>query len=236
MAQLETTDVLVASAAIAIGQPLTAQNLSWQPWPAASAGAFIKKSAHPDGIQEFTGARARTSFAAGEAIQEARVVKSGSGFLAAILPKDMRAVATEISPENSAGGFILPGDHVDVILTRAQDKNGDAYVSDTILWNAQVLAIDHNIDDKSGQSTAAGKIAMLELTSRQAEMLALARRLGTISLALRSLDAPDGQAQDGRDPDKIAGINIVRYGLSTMTQRCFRLDMGDCMFDGAERH
>jgi pilus assembly protein CpaB len=219
VAQIDTVDVLVAGADLPLGHTLSAQNLSWQTWPVAAAGEFIKKANRPNAIAELSGSRVRTIFSAGEPIREARLAKPGSGFMSVLLPKGMRAVASELSPENGAGGFILPGDHVDVILTRAQGPKGDeSYVSNTILWNVQVLAIDHTIEEKNGQSTAVGKIATLELSSPQAETLALARRLGTISLVLRGLDdaAPTGE-DDAADLGKRESINIVRYGVSTMT-------------------
>jgi pilus assembly protein CpaB len=220
-AQIDTVDVLVAGADLPLGQTLSAQNLSWQTWPVAAAGEFIKKANRPNAIAELSGSRVRTIFSAGEPIREARLAKPGSGFMSVLLPKGMRAVASELSPENGAGGFILPGDHVDVILTRAQGSKGDeSYVSNTILWNVQVLAIDHSVEERNGQSTAVGKIATLELTSTQAEMLALARRLGTISLVLRGLDdaAPSGE-DDAANLGKHESINIVRYGVTTMMSR-----------------
>jgi pilus assembly protein CpaB len=220
-AKIDIADVLVASKDIGVGQALSAQNIAWQTWPAAAAAGFIKKANRPGAIQELSGARARTPFAAGEPIREARLVKAGSGFLAAMLPKGMRAVAMEISPEIGAGGFILPGDHVDVILTRvAAGKGEENSDSETILRNVQVLAIDHDMEEKSGQKTAVGKIATLELASRQAETLMLARRLGTISLVLRGFDDSAGPpVEDAANLGKRDGVNIVRYGVSTVTLR-----------------
>ena len=79
----------------------------------------------------------------------------GSGFMAAVLPKGMRAVAVDISPESGAGGFILPDDHVDVVLTRrdkaAEKATGvEKFISETILRNVRVLAVDQTIDEKDG--------------------------------------------------------------------------------------
>src|SRR4029077_6987795 len=92
-------------------------------WPEAAANAsFVKKSERPDAMRQFVGAIVRIPVAAGEPIRDPAVVfAKGSGFLAAVLPKGMRAVAMEVSAENRSGGFILPDDHVDVILTR-RDK------------------------------------------------------------------------------------------------------------------
>ena len=112
--------------------------------------------------------------------------------MAAILPSGMRAVSTEISPETGAGGFILPNDRVDVILSRRdqgqrQPRAPRPPTSETILTNVRVLAIDQTVEEKNGQRVVVGKTATLELAPRQAETLALARQTGTLSLALRSL-------------------------------------------------
>jgi pilus assembly protein CpaB len=128
----------------------------------------------------------------------------------------MRAVSTDISPETGAGGFILPNDHVDVILTRrdrdAEQANGgvEAHVSETILSNVRVLAIDQTVEEKNGQRVVVGKTATLELLPRSAERLELAHQLGTLSLALRSLvDAGKDQVADaGASSD---GDTIVIY-------------------------
>jgi pilus assembly protein CpaB len=105
---------------------------------------------------------------------------------------------------------------VDVILTRAQKTAGvENYVAETLLTNVRVLAIDQQIEEKSGQRVVVGKIALLELEPQQAETIAVARRMGTLSLILRSL-------ADSTTPDAIENpenrqrvINIVRAGQST---------------------
>ena len=160
---------------------------------------------------------ARLPFVAGEPIRDAKLVNSkGSGFMAAILPSGMRAVSTQISPENGAGGFILPNDRVDVIMTpranREADKNGTT--SETILRNIRVLAIDQTVEEKNGQKVVVGKTATLELLPSQAETLALSQQLGTLSLALRSI--ADGSADDSNkdETDTRRNINVVRYGVS----------------------
>ena len=128
--------------------------------------------------------------AAGEPIREPKVViAKGGGFMAAILPPGMRAVSLDISPDTGAGGFILPNDHVDVLLTRhdkAAEKAGgvEKFVSETILRNVRVLAVDQTVEEKDGKKVVVGKTATIELDPQQAETLALSRQLGTLSLAL----------------------------------------------------
>jgi pilus assembly protein CpaB len=223
--QISMVDVLAARADIAMGQVLTANDMQWQAWPASAASSvFITKSAKPDAIEKLVGSIARTPFAPGEPLREAKLIKgNGSGFLAAMLPGGMRALSTEINAETSAGGFVLPNDRVDVILTRrdreAEKRQGsETFTSETILRNIKVLAIDQTIEEKDGQKVVVGKTATLELSSRQTETLALSRQLGTLSLALRSLvDASRTDENNEDDRPARAGINMVRFGVTTTT-------------------
>src|SRR3954447_23815724 len=225
--QIDTVDILVAKTDIALGQGVSAQDMQWQVWPVQAASpSFIRRSDKPDAIATLTGAIARGPFVAGEPMREAKLIKAnGSGYMAAVLDKGKRAVSTEISPETGAGGFILPNDRVDVILSRRDreaEKAGaaDTQVSETILSNIRILAIDQTLGEKDGQKVVIGKTTTLELTPRQAETLALSRQLGTLSLALRSL-ADAGETtlpnEEDRATGRRAGINTVRFGISTMS-------------------
>ena len=225
--QIDTVDILVAKSDISLGQGVTAQDMQWQRWPTEAASpSFIRKTDKPNSIEALTGSIARAPFVAGEPMRESKLIKSnGSGYMAAVLDKGMRAISTEISPETGAGGFILPNDHVDVILSRrdreAEKASGsESHTSETIMVNIRVLAIDQTLGEKDGQKVVIGKTATLELTPRQAETLALSRQLGTMSLSLRSLaDANESglPADDERSSNKRAGINTVRFGISTVT-------------------
>src|SRR5438477_3891975 len=133
VAQLTTVEVLVAKNEIGLGQSVKQDDLVWQTWPAVTAsGNFIKRSDRPDANNQIAGMIARAPFIAGEPIREPKLVKAnGSGFMAAILPTGMRAISTEISAETGAGGFILPNDRVDVILSR-REKNPDKAGPDVV--------------------------------------------------------------------------------------------------------
>src|SRR5258707_4631784 len=126
VAELQAVDVVVAKSDIGLGQSVMPEDLQWQTWPAATASNnFIRRNERPDATSQITGSIARVPFIAGEPIREPKLVKAnGSGFMAAILPTGMRAVSTEISPETGAGGFILPNDRGDVILSKGE-KNPD---------------------------------------------------------------------------------------------------------------
>lgn len=224
VAKLDTVDVLVARADIPLGQAVKPDDLQWQTWPAANLSAnFIRRDQQGNAMTDLTGSIARSPFFAGEPIREAKLVKgNGSGFMAAILPSGMRAISTEISPETGAGGFILPNDRVDVILSR-RDRNPDrtglpeVVNSEIILGNVRVLAIDQTVEEKNGQKVVVGRTATLELAPQQAEALARARQSGTLSLALRSLVDANGPAVSEERNNRRDTVNIVRFGVSTTT-------------------
>jgi pilus assembly protein CpaB len=223
--QMPTVEVLVARADIGLGQSLTPGDLQWQTWPASSTGnGFIRRGERPEAATQMAGSIARAPFIAGEPIREQKLVRAdGSGFMAAILPTGMRAISTEISPETGAGGFILPNDRVDVILSKREkgpDKNGpDIVNSEVILSNVRVLAIDQAPKEKDGQNAVIGKTVTLELKSEQAETLARSRQTGTLTLALRSiadLNMVENQTDD-QAPKRGGSVNVVRYGVSSPT-------------------
>jgi len=225
--QLQTVDVLVAKSDIGLGQAVKPEDMQWQTWPAATASStFIRRGERPDATNQLVGSIARAPFITGEPIREQKLVKAdGSGFMAAILPTGMRAVSTEISPETGAGGFILPNDRVDVILSK-HEKNPDnrAGVSDIvnseiILTNIRVLAIDQAPKEKDGQNAVVGKTVTLELKPEQTEALARARQSGTLSLALRSIADINIVESNADDQTRKRGdsVNVIRYGVPTQT-------------------
>ena len=227
VAQLPTVDVLVAKSDIGLGQTVKPEDVQWQTWPAATASAtFIRRNERPDATTQVVGSIVRAPFIQGEPIRDQKLVKAdGSGFMAAILPKGMRAVSTEISPETGAGGFILPNDRVDVLLTR-RDKNADRagsgndiINSEVILSNIRVLAIDQAPKEKDGQNAVVGRTVTLELKPEQTETLARARQSGTLSLALRSIADVNAKDETTDEPRRRGeNIAIIRYGVpSQMT-------------------
>jgi pilus assembly protein CpaB len=223
VAQIDTVEILVAKADINMGQVVAAGDIQWQVWPASAASSyFLRRRDRPNAIEQLTGSIARSPFVAGEPIREAKLIKAnGSGFMAALLPSGMRAVSTEISPETGAGGFILPNDRVDVLLTRrdreAERATGiESFISETILTDVRVLAIDQTIEEKNGQRVVVGRTATLELSPNQAETLAVSRQRGALSLALRSLI--DANAPAVAHDDENTGNrrrNMVRFGITT---------------------
>ncbi len=213
------TDVLVAATDINLGDTVRADNLKWQQWPVEGVTpGLITRNAEPDAPTQLSGAVARAPFIAGEPIKEQKLIKiSEGGVMAAILPSGMRAISTPIREETSAGGFILPNDRVDVILShKIQVGSKQEPVSEAVLRNVRVLAIGQEIENKDGEKVATGKTATLELTPPQAELLALAQSMGEISLSLRSLaDATSGQAEStARIGDaNSSSVKFLKYGV-----------------------
>jgi pilus assembly protein CpaB len=217
----KSIEVLVASADLPIGQVLKPGDIRWQPWPAdlAPAGALTRDSA-PNAATEMAGSLVRMSFLGGEPIRREKLVRAdGSGFMSAILPSGMRALAISIDTRGatSAGGFILPNDRVDVLRIYRDEEaskagGSDVQVAETILTNVRVLAIGQNVQERNGERVVTGDTATLELTPGQAERLALAQRVGQLSLVLRSL--ADAKQTAAREERTDAGLTVIRAGVA----------------------
>ena len=225
---IDNDDVLVAAVALDYGKTLDETMMHWQAWPKSSAiQGVIRKSAQPNAIQDLKGSIVRGSFLAEEPMRKERLVKVPTAVLmATLVAQGKRAVAINIdaSGATSAGGFVLPNDHVDVLRTyRDEDaaKAGqpDAFVTETLLRNVKVLAVGQNVQTENGKTVIIGSNATLELDPKQAEMITLAQRTGQLSLTLRSLldtianAKPEDVTPDVKSDDK--SITIIRYGVST---------------------
>ena len=184
---IPVTKVLVAAVDIPIGTTISADAVELRDWPPSGVSdRFITQQGDVDPIPTVVGAIARASFYQGEPISEAKLIRSDQGYMAAILPPGKRAIATGISVITSAGGFILPNDRVDVIMVRPS-ASGD-YLTEVILSNIRVLAIDQTIEDKDGEKVVVGQTATLELSPRQAQILAAAQPMAErLMLSLRSI-------------------------------------------------
>jgi pilus assembly protein CpaB len=223
--QLQTVEILVAKSDIGLGQQVKPEDLQWQSWPASAANNLVNRASRAEAVKEIAGSIARAPFITGEPIREQKLVKAnGSGFMAAILPTGMRAISTEISPETGAGGFILPNDRVDVILSKREKnpdgKGPDVVQSEIILSNIRVLAIDQAPKEKEGVNTLVGRTVTLELKPEQAETLARARQSGTLALALRSITDVNAAAEGGSEDQikkRSESVNVVRYGVANQT-------------------
>ena len=187
------TQVLVANQAIPVGQKLSPESLAWIDWPqGAMRPEYITNETMPDAMTEMSGSIARSEFFPGEPIREQKLARNGNGFLSVVLEPGMRAVSVAIASESASGGFVLPEDRVDVVLTRGTEAGPDSM---TILSNVRVLAINKQLggtepaegeeDETAGFDGMA--IATLALDQPQAEMVASAQMLGKLTLVLRPM-------------------------------------------------
>jgi pilus assembly protein CpaB len=194
--EVSQVKVLISVRDLQIGQQIRADDLRWSDWPERSVlPTHFTQAAAPRAVAELAGSVVRMPIFTGEPMLATRIVRPGeAGLLPVLIEPDMRAVAIEISPESATGGFILPNDRVDLILTyeqKASPANGlleDRFVSQTILKNVRVLAIDQTMQTaEGGTATRIGSTATIELTPSEVEMVALSRQVGRLSLSLRPL-------------------------------------------------
>jgi pilus assembly protein CpaB len=227
----DLTQVLVASKDIPTGSTLSEASFKWQDWPKSGvAEQFITKTPGGDPTVKVNGAIARATFYAGEPIVQGKLITSDRGFLAAILPAGQRAVATRIAADTSAGGFILPNDRVDVVMSRqVSSDNGNGgqqnqFVTETILHNVRVLAIDQTIEEKTnGDKVVVGQTATLELSPQQVEILSAAQQMtDRLTLSLRSIvDSQPSTADAAGDAVHLLGgtkqsgsVTVVKNGVA----------------------
>lgn len=240
--------VLVAAKDLQPGQRLTDADLDWKSVPVEELEpAFITDGtrppapppAAPDGAvttvtraavnlintgakADFVGAVVREQIRSGQPILARQIVRAGdSGYLAAFLEPGMRAMAIRVTVETAAGGFILPGDRVDVLLTRettlsnmgAQAEDRSRFTSATVMQNVKVLAIDQTTRAGEDETSVVGATATLELGPRDAEALALAKSEGELSLVLRSYADTAGPSGRTAQPNRqSSAIRVFRGG------------------------
>ena len=241
------TRVLVAKRDLPVGTRLQPDDLGWQSWPASAVSAtFITDDSAPvaapvttvekaaedateavkaltgsAAMDNLTGAVVREPIMAGEPVQERKLVRGGEGgYLAVILQPGMRAVGVPVTVESGAGGFILPGDRVDVIQSRDSDAQGAggarAKVTETVVVNVRVLAIDQKTAPDAESQAIVGAVATLEVAPDAADALVEAMSRGRFQLALRSYadaNAPSGRGVDKRSSS--ASVRIFSQGETT---------------------
>ncbi|GAA0870435.1 Flp pilus assembly protein CpaB [Brevundimonas basaltis] len=241
--------VLVAAKDLQPGKRLEGSDLDWKDWPVDEVNpAFITdgtrpvaapEQSKPEGAvaavtraatdlatggakEDYVGSVVREPILAGEPIVLRKIVRAGdSGYMAAYLEPGMRAMAIRVTVETAAGGFILPGDRVDVVLTRettlgnigATEGDRSKFTSATVMQNIKVLAIDQSTRAGDDEQTVIGATATLEVGPRDAEALALAKSEGELSLILRSYadtGGPSGRVSAG--PRQSAAVRVYRGG------------------------
>jgi pilus assembly protein CpaB len=232
---IKMSEVLVAADALQPGQALTAEKVRGEKWPAKSVPPTVVTRdavASVDDVVKDT--VVRTPILKDQPITTNAIVHGKqSGFMAATLAPGMRAVSIVVSTESGAGGFILPNDRVDLILTQKSNDNPPRVKARTFMHGIRVLAVDQTYKEEKDQRTVLAKTATLELTPAQSETVAKAQGMGLISLALRPLSADDAAAatEAGAPPARVATddgltdnfgggngparpqVAVIRYGI-----------------------
>ncbi|MFQ5784601.1 MAG: Flp pilus assembly protein CpaB [Alphaproteobacteria bacterium] len=216
-----TVQVGIASRDLPAGTVLQPDDVKWQPWPDQGLDENFIVQRDGEGaeqIDEFVGTVVRRGITMSEPLTFDKVFRRDeAGFLAGALTPGMRGVAIRVNRTSGTGGFILPGDRVDVLLTMEVDARDSGVVttrdtvqaSETILRDIRVLAVDQSVDDIDTNAHLV-KTVTVEVTPKQAETLSVAKAMGSLSLALRSLTPGDSDAPNAsytRDLDISALLN-----------------------------
>jgi pilus assembly protein CpaB len=228
------SEVLVASANLQPGQKLTAEQVRWDKWPSSAVdAAFITRGGGGSTEDVVKGTVVRSPILTGQPITNTAIVHAdAAGFMAAMLSPGMRAVSITITTDSGAGGFILPNDRIDLILTQKYGDSPPRARARTILTNVRVLAVDQTSAQEKDTKSVVAKSATLELTPSQAEQVTRAQNQGQLSLALRPLgDSDDAVASNAAANMPAAGntnasdsnlgdgeaagstVAIIRYGI-----------------------
>jgi len=190
--------VLVATKPLPVGTILGPDSVRFQPWPKdlVDGAYYVKGNANVDPLK-MIGMVVRAEVTAGQPVTQGSLVSpQDRGFLAAALTPGMRAVTVSVSGASSVAGFVFPGDRVDLMLTQTVQSSGEQsgaplQASETIVRNIRVLATDQRFDNQPNQDgkTQLSNFSMVtvEATPKLAEKIAVAQKLGSLSLSLRPL-------------------------------------------------
>ncbi len=229
--EVSEVEVLTVTRDFAVGETIDAADLKWSPWPQANVveGYYVQTTV-PASIETLTGAVVKAALYSGEPVLPQKVVIKGQqGLLATMMSPEMRAVSIQISAESASGGFILPNDRVDLILTYEQKSEPEYGVRErtiatTIISNVRVLAIDQNFaTNEEGEIARLGSTATIEVTPAEAELVAMSMSVGEVSLALRPLETsvsgtdrnPRTELLQGASEGSGGGIKIIRNGKAS---------------------
>ncbi len=189
-------EVLVATRTLPVGTIIDAEALRYQVWPEGLVQpAYFIRNGEGGDPQELIGTVVRNEIAAGQPLTQGAIVRPGDrGFLAAALGPGMRAITVSVSATSGVAGFVFPGDRVDLVLTQevtgTQEGEPSLKVSETVIRNIRVLAVDQRInsrDENGNQVATPTSTVTFEATPRIAEKIMVAQTIGQLSLSLRGL-------------------------------------------------
>jgi pilus assembly protein CpaB len=203
--------IVVAAKNIAFGEKITNKNIRLEPWFSQQTpdGLFTTVEELISNEGDASAARhAMTSFQAGEPIHASRVTKAGEiAKLSAAIQPGFKAVSIRVNDVLGVAGFVLPGDHVDVLLTR--NEKDQAYV-DVLLQSVKVLAIDQQSDNRTDQPSVVRTVTF-EVNTRDAQKLTLGASVGVLSLTLRNIEST------GAERNKRISMNLLGSTHQTST-------------------
>ena len=237
--------VLVAKRDLPVGARITSADLTWQAWPVEALNPIFvtdgaAPAAAPEGAQKvaqqaaqatqnlvmaqgpmqaFEGAIVKEALTQGEPVTSRKVLRAGdSNYMAVVLLPGMRAMSIPINAETAAGGFILPGDRVDVLQSRPGPQ-GVGFVSETLMRNLRVLAIDQKSEAEKDARAMVGAVAVLEVPAADALVLSRGKAQGEMQLVLRSYADLGGGAGRGVAQRGVNGMKLYRGGQLTEVGR-----------------
>jgi len=244
-----TSRVLTARMDLPVGTRLTPDNMVWQDWPADGLNpAFITDGAAPvvapqtgaaatahhvqqaandalsgnQAMQAVAGAIVRVAMVRGQPIMANSIVRGGQGgFMSVVLSPGMRAMSVPVTVEASAGGFVLPGDRVDVLTGHAARDADQGFTAEVVERNVRVLAVDQQTQTAAGAQSIVGAVVTLEIPENDIEVIARAKAQGNVMLALRSYSdyaGPTGRAgppQAANGAEAGSSVRVFRAGQST---------------------
>lgn len=204
-------DVLVIDQEIAADTPIEAQDLRWQSWPEdALQEDYILRDTDADAPSRIEGFVARSDLHPGDPVRPARLRDAGARAIAAQLESGQRAMAVRVSVESTAGGFVLPGDRIDLVHTTTPPEGGRSR-SKTLVTNLHVLALDQRTQSDPDEQAAIGQTATLAVSPQQAEIITSAEREGRLTLVLRARADQDEPSQLSERAGE-RGITVIRSG------------------------
>lgn len=206
----QTVRVLVSSRDIQRGERLILEDTQWVSWPKKALQPTFITDETAEAREELESAVARSLIVTGEPIVNAKVVHTdNSSLMAAILTPGMRAVTMRVTNETAAGGFILPGDKVDILFTAGRDG---ASAASTIFEDVRVLAVNAMFSENLEEAHIEGSSVTLEFAPSDAEAFITARTNGEMSLVLRSIFKPENAV--AASERRSSNVSVIRYGRS----------------------
>ncbi|MEL6686226.1 MAG: Flp pilus assembly protein CpaB, partial [Pseudomonadota bacterium] len=230
--EVDYTQVLAVAEPMRMGQRISEGDLAWIDWPTEAVTAALivdDPEAEVSVMDSLIGAVVREPLTPGDPLVMSRFIQAGdAGVMAALLSPGMRAVTVRISVDTAAGGFIQPGDKVDIILQENIQPDFNAggsgevqQVANTIFENVTVLAIDQSFSSgETGGAALPGSTATLELSPQDAERITVAQVRGDLSLVLRGFSGSSARAQSRantqfEEEGSIPPLTIYRSGQPT---------------------